>query len=150
VIVAGTRLAGKVDETSVGYVVTRFVHVWFLPLVPMSSWFVTDAGARPVPFSFKSALLGYVRSWAVALALGGTAGFLYLCTVYYGRFEIYLRGGTAVDESEVMSMAVTLAAVGVLAVLGVIAFVAARFLRRASPARCAELSRATGLSVAPL
>jgi hypothetical protein len=46
VIVAGTRLAGKVDVTAQGHVATRVVHVWFVPLIPLSSWFVTEAGGR--------------------------------------------------------------------------------------------------------
>lgn len=149
-IVAGTRLAGKVDQAQTGFVVTRFVHVWFVPLIPMSSWFVTDGGARPVPFSLKSAFVGYVRGWGVLAALGGFGGFVYLCTEYYSRFEVYLRGGTAVGEAEVVSMVITLAVLGLLAVLGGVAFVAMRFLSKASAARCAELSRLTGLNVVPL
>jgi len=150
VIVAGTRLCGKVDESQVGFVVTRFVHVWFVPLIPLSSWFVTAGGARPVPFSLKSAFVGYVRGWGVLAALGGFGGFVYLCTEYYGRFEIYFRGGTAVGEAEVVTMVIHLAVLGVLAVLGAVAFIAMRFLSKAGAARCAELSRTTGLNVVPL
>lgn len=149
-IVAGTRLAGKVDESQAGFVATRFVHVWWVPLIPMSSWFVTEGGARPVPFSLKSAFVGYVRGWGALAALGGSGVFVYLCTEYYGRFQIYFRGGTAVGEEEVLSLAITLVVVGLFAVLGAVAFVAMRFLSRASAARCAELSRVTGSSVVPL
>ncbi len=149
-IVAGTRLAGKVDESRTGFVATRFIHVWAVPLIPLSTWFVTEAGARPLPFSFKSMLVGYVRGWSVAAALGGTGGFLYLLTLYYGRFQIYYRGGTAVDETDVASMLITLAMLGLLVVLGVAGFLAMRFFSRASASRCAELSRATGLTLTPL
>lgn len=150
-IVAGTRLAGKVDQSSAGYVVTRFVHVWFVPLVPLSSWFVTEAGARSIPFSLKSAFVGYARGFGVVAALGGGGGFLYyLIFEFYDRFEIYQRGGASVTEDELVGHAVFLAVLGVLAVAGVAVFLLTRLLTRASVARCAELSRATGLNVTPL
>ena len=149
-IVAGTRLCGKVDDSGVGYVIARIVHVWLAALNPRSTGFVTAAGARPVPFSLKTALVGYVRGWGVLAALGGFGWFVYLCTEYYGRFEIYFRGGTAVGEAEVVTMVIHLAVLGVLAVLGAVAFIAMRFLSKAGAARCAELSRTTGLNVVPL
>lgn len=150
-IVAGTRLAGKVDQTRVGFVVTRFVHVWFVPLVPLSSWFVTEAGARAIPLSFRSVFAGYARGFGVVAALGGGAGFLYYALFeFYGRAEIYLRGGTAVTEAELVGRVVVLAALGVSAIFGVVVFLAARLLAKASPVRCTELSRVTGLGVTPL
>lgn len=150
-IVAGTRLAGKVDQSRAGFVVTRFVHVWFVPLVPLSSWFVTEAGARSIPFSLKSAFVGYARGFGVVAALGGGGGFLYyLIFEFYNRFEIYRRGGTAVTEEELVGHVVFLAVLGVLAVAGVIVFLLTRLFGKASAARCAELSRTTGLNVTPL
>ena len=63
-IVFGVRKYGRVDETPVGHVATRFVHVWFIPLVPLSSHFVVSEDGnsfqgKPMPLSGRSVFAGY-------------------------------------------------------------------------------------------
>lgn len=149
-IVGGTRLAGKVDENRAGFVVTRFVHIWFVPLIPLSSWFVTSAGMRSIPFSLKSVLAAYVRGFGVVAALGGLVGLVVFLLQFYGRLEIYLRGGTAVNQDEIVEGVIFIAVLAALSVGGAVAYLLTRFLNKASAARCAELSRVTGLDASPL
>lgn len=150
-IVYGTRMCGRVDETQVGHVATRFVHVWFVPLVPLGSFFVVGESAKPVPFSVRSVLIAYVRSFGVVATLLCGAFFLYFVFgSFWGDLEIYMNGGSAVTEEDIIADAVTLAVSGTIAVLGIVLFVATRFFRKASAARCVELTRVTGFQVSPL
>lgn len=150
-IVFGTRLCGKVDETRVGHVVTRFVHVWFVPIVPLSSWFVVGESGRPIPLSLRSIVAAYLRGFGVVAALGSGGFFLYhLIFRFFEHFQIYSRGGSAVTEDEIVADVILLAASGVVAVLGVVAYLLTLVFRKASAARCAELGQAVGLAVTPL
>ncbi|AKF09476.1 hypothetical protein [Sandaracinus amylolyticus] len=79
-IVYGTRMYGRVDEMPEGYVATQFVHIWFIPLVPISSMLVTDdsndRSVRGVKlgWSGKSILAAYLRAGGV-LATIACLGF---------------------------------------------------------------------------
>jgi hypothetical protein len=150
VIVGGLRLCGRVDETRAGYVVTRFFHIWFVPLVPLSSWFVSAAGTVPIPLSLRSLIAAYARGFAVVLSLGCTAGLIYMAFELFGDLQIYLRGGTAVTEAEIVESVVLVAALAVGALGGVVIYFATRWFRKASAARCAELARITRMPVTPL
>ena len=73
-VVWGTRNAGKVDQRDGQYALTRFAHVYWLPLIPTSSVWVTSEGiGHEMKFSVRSVLSGYARTWALVL---GTAGIL--------------------------------------------------------------------------
>lgn len=150
-IIGGTRLCGKVDETQAGYVTTQFFHLWLIPLVPLSSAFVSGGSGIKIPVSWRSVLAAYVRAFAVVLALGcaGAAAYL-LAFGFFSDLEIYLHGGTAVTQEEMVGAIVRLALLGVGVITGVVVFVVTRVFRKASAARCAELARLTGLPVAPL
>lgn len=151
-IVGGTRFCGRVDETRSGHVVTRFFHIWFVPLVPLSSWFVTGSGSVvKLPLSFRSILVAYVRAFGVLLALGCLAGLVYLLAFgFFGDLQIYLDGGAAVTEQEIIEQVVWMAVLGVGAFGGVVVYLATRFFRKANAARCGELGRLVGMPVAPL
>ncbi len=77
-IIYGHRHYGCTDEIEgLGHVQTRFVHIWFLPLIPFSSTFVVGEdgdGVRgvKVPLSFKSVFSVWTRTAAL---LGGIAAF---------------------------------------------------------------------------
>lgn len=149
-IVFGTRMCGSVDATSQGHVETRFVHVWFVPLVPLSSWFVVGESAKPIPMSWRSVIAAYARGFGIVAALGCGAFFLYfLLSSFLGDLQIYMNGGSAVTEDDLVADVVTLVASGVVAVGGVLAYLVTLLFRKASAARCAELSRLTGLVLAP-
>lgn len=72
VIIWGVRFAGKVDAVpKMGHVATRFFHLYYVPLIPVGTFLVTDErdddfSGLPLPFSPKSIFVGWLR----------TAGFL--------------------------------------------------------------------------
>jgi hypothetical protein len=78
VIVWGTTHAGKVDEVPGGmfHVVTRFGHVYYIPLIPTASYLVLDTTAdggfngAPIPLSFKSMLAGWLRGGSIVAIIG--------------------------------------------------------------------------------
>ena len=78
-IIYGWRLYGRTDEIpGVGHVATRFVHIWYVPIFPFGSVFVTgEAGGATqgvsVGFSLKSVLAVWTRTAMVLFALGGLA-----------------------------------------------------------------------------
>ena len=68
VIISGVRFAGKVDAVpKVGHVATRFFHLYYVPLIPVGTFLVTDErddefSGLPLPWSFKSILVGWLRT----------------------------------------------------------------------------------------
>ncbi len=77
IIVWGTKLYGKVDEIEgVGYVATQFGHLFWIPLIPLNSFFVTRDGRHefegtPIGLHGKSVLAGYGRVFSVLFILAG-------------------------------------------------------------------------------
>lgn len=67
-IVWGTKLYGKVDEIEgVGYVATQFGHLFWIPLIPYQSYFVTAKQGHQfegikLGLWSKSVLVGYLRA----------------------------------------------------------------------------------------
>jgi hypothetical protein len=75
-VYAGSKLAGKVDRVpGLFYVVTRFVHLWSIPLLPEASYLVLATPERGpprgvrIPLSWKSVLLTWLRVGAGGIAL---------------------------------------------------------------------------------
>ncbi len=81
VIIWGTTNAGKVDQVPGGlfHVVTRFGHVYYIPLIPTASYVVfeelADGGfnGSQIPLSFKSILAGWLRGGSIVTILGSIA-----------------------------------------------------------------------------
>lgn len=77
IVIWGSKLYGKVDEIEgVGYVATKFGHLFWIPLIPMGSYFVTEVRSHdfegtPIGLSMKSVLAGYARVAAILFFLGG-------------------------------------------------------------------------------
>lgn len=68
IVVYGTRLYGKVRRCGSSFLATRFVHIWYVPLIPIGTQLVLeelDDGYRgiPAPFSFRSMFAAYLRVW---------------------------------------------------------------------------------------
>ena len=64
----GTRLSGKIDSCAGSYVATRFFHIYYIPLIPLSSWLVLgEDRALPMPMQWRSVLAGYLRG-AISIA----------------------------------------------------------------------------------
>jgi hypothetical protein len=71
-IVYGRRAYGRVGVSGETFVLTEFVHLWFLPLFPTGSHLVLSRDATglcqnlPIPLSGVSVLAAYLRCWGVA------------------------------------------------------------------------------------
>jgi hypothetical protein len=70
-IVWGSQLYGKTDEVEgIGHVATRFGHLYYVPLIPMGSQFITghegdNYFGAPIPLSFKSIGIAWLRTISV-------------------------------------------------------------------------------------
>jgi hypothetical protein len=72
IVVHGIDRFGKVDEVDGEYLVTRFHHLFLLPLVPIGSEWITKRDGdtivgRVCRLSWKSVLAAYVRTWGVVM-----------------------------------------------------------------------------------
>jgi hypothetical protein len=85
VIIYGVRPYGTVDAHGGEYAQTSFFHIWFVPLIPTGSHWITGRSADgegstgySIDMYGKSVLAGYLRVWGPAIALGafvaGTGG----------------------------------------------------------------------------
>ncbi len=149
-IVAGVRYGGAVDRCVQGQTETQFVHVWFVPLIPLRTCFVMGKSAVRVPLSIKSIVVGYLRGWGFVSAVGCLIGFVACGIDFYNALDVFLRGGTAYSEQDVLFRGIILAMLGLGIVLGMAAFFLTRFFDKANARRCAELSRLTGRQLTPL
>ena len=77
IVVWGSKLYGKVDEIEgVGHVATQFGHLFWIPLLPMNSYFVTkqEGGhfeGTPLGLQAKSVMAGFARVFSVLFLLAG-------------------------------------------------------------------------------
>ncbi|MCA9234111.1 MAG: hypothetical protein KDA44_01475 [Planctomycetales bacterium] len=84
-VVWGSKLYGKVDEIEdVGFVATQFGHLFWIPLIPFNSYFVTRQESHhfegaPLGLQWKSVLVGYGRVFSALFFLAGLAA---LNTIY--------------------------------------------------------------------
>ncbi len=74
-IIHGTGMYGRIHACGGSYLGTRFVHLWYLPVVPISSHRVFpshDHGSFQgidVPLSWRSVMAAYLRIWGVIVML---------------------------------------------------------------------------------
>jgi hypothetical protein len=93
-IVFGHRHYGHTDEIEgMGHIQTRFLHVWYIPLIPFSSVFVVgedDDGLRgvKVPLSAKSVAFVWSRT---AIFLGGVGALVGGITASVGSIDAIQR-----------------------------------------------------------
>lgn len=69
ILVVGQRFAGSVERVGRARIVTEFLHVLWLPAVPIRSLLLLDRGARPIPMHVGSVVAGYGRTWGPVAAL---------------------------------------------------------------------------------
>jgi hypothetical protein len=75
VIIYGQRPYGRLHAYEGEYAHTQFMHIDFIPLFPVESYWITselDAGQRlgfPIKLHAKSVLATYLRFWAPCLAV---------------------------------------------------------------------------------
>ncbi|HEX5059164.1 MAG TPA: hypothetical protein VFV99_07375, partial [Kofleriaceae bacterium] len=71
VIIYGERRYGTVEAYGGEYAQTRFFHIWFVPLIPVGSHWMTSRNAGyTIGLHGKSVLAAYGRVWGPAIALG--------------------------------------------------------------------------------
>jgi hypothetical protein len=86
IVIYGTRFYGEVDSHGGQRQLTRFFHIYYVPLVPVGTLWVTRDAERgynghAVRMSGRSVLAGYARVWGPvaavgALIAGSVGGFL--------------------------------------------------------------------------
>jgi hypothetical protein len=85
IVIYGTRFYGEVDAYGGQRQLTKFFHIYYVPLVPVDTLWVTrdlerGYSGHPVQMSGRSVLAGYARVWgpvaAVGAALAGSIGGL--------------------------------------------------------------------------
>lgn len=85
IVIWGTRNAGKVDHREGQYALTRFAHVYWLPLFPVSAMWVTrDGYGHTMKMSGKSVVAAYARTWGVILGIAGFIGWIGLPAAIVG------------------------------------------------------------------
>jgi hypothetical protein len=102
-IVCGKRLFGKVDRCGPSCIATRFVHVYWIPLIPLGSHMVIAESGRqfqgiPVGLHWRSTLAGYLRTWgplALLWQIAALAGFGVICHVERGLWCALWTAGCA-------------------------------------------------------
>ncbi|HEX2689000.1 MAG TPA: hypothetical protein VHN14_20400 [Kofleriaceae bacterium] len=78
IVIYGTRFYGQVDSYGGQRQLTKFFHIYYVPLIPVETLWVTrelDQGysGHAVQMSGKSVLAGYARVWGPVAAIGAIA-----------------------------------------------------------------------------
>jgi hypothetical protein len=69
-VIYGQRRYGMVDAYGSECVQTMFLHVYYVPLIPMRSiWMTSTTAGFPIALDGKSVAAAYLRYWAPAVAL---------------------------------------------------------------------------------
>lgn len=75
----GSRAYGAVKKVGAVQVKTRFGHLWYLPLFPMTSFYVSDDDKFALELKgldWRSVAMAYVRVWAPVVAIGAAFGMV--------------------------------------------------------------------------
>jgi hypothetical protein len=137
VIVWGTTNAGKVDQVPGGmfHVVTRFGHVYYIPLIPTASYVVLQELAdgefhgSQIPLSFKSILAGWLRGGSIVAILGSI-----------------VAGAIAIFDKKPDTSGVLPAVIGCVAVVVLVLSYKLKYFTEASYERAKELAQHAGLN----
>jgi hypothetical protein len=78
IVIYGTRYYGEVDNHAGQRQLTKFLHIYYMPLVPVGTlWVVHDVDGQrrghAVQMSGRSVVAGYARVWGPVAALGALA-----------------------------------------------------------------------------
>lgn len=160
-LVFGTRHYGPVDRIEgVGRVLTRFIHIWFVPLVPIGSTFVvreTDDGVQgiDVGLNLRSVLVAWTRTACVvggfgALSLGLLSGLTTAIDGGKAGQKLLQKGPKGVTYAEAFdvagSLGFTVGAFVALLAAGLVFWGVGRLFRDATGARRAELMGRLGIA----
>jgi len=109
-IIYGTRMYGSYDAIDgLGVVSTRFIHIFWIPLIPIGTIFVTgedEDGYRGVdlPFSIKAAFATYVRTFALLMGVSTMFSVVMSCM---GLVTLVTAGAGMEALGAVLSMGVS-------------------------------------------
>jgi hypothetical protein len=140
IIIWGQQMFGKTDHVgNLFYVRTQFFHVWYIPLVPLTTYIVLAGSEQGTGFkgmqtsmSMKSVLFGWLRAACVIAAIVSLiAGFINLIS--------YL------DKNNTDDLALVFLCGGVLAGAVLLYWLTVHF-SKASYHRAVELASELGLS----
>lgn len=98
VIIWGQRMFGRVDRFAGSYVATRFFHLYYVPLIPLSSWLVLEEQLEgafrgvQVPLQGRSIGLAWLR-------VGAVVGGLVAALSYFPREQLGRATGAASQAS---------------------------------------------------
>jgi len=86
--VFGTKFFGRIQSVpGLFYVATKFFHLFFVPLIPLGTYFVFEDSAKhemkggrertstlvkPMPFSIKTVLMAWLRTALILVIIGST------------------------------------------------------------------------------
>ena len=75
IVIYGTRFYGEVDNLGGQRQLTKFFHIYWVPLVPVGTLWVTrdledGYGGHAVAMSGRSVVVGYARVWGFVVAIG--------------------------------------------------------------------------------
>ena len=147
-IIYGTRHFGAVDEVpGLGCVKTRFFHIWFIPLIPLGSAFLTkeEWGSNEgisVAFSLKSVFMAWFRTFLFFSALGLLAAeFDCLVRLSESLPAVLLKGNRARATLEQVGIGLGGGICAALSFIGVLItyWIAGRVFGKASAERRNEL-----------
>lgn len=76
-LITGQRMCGRVDHVpGTCYVATRFLHLYYVPLIPLSSWVIRQGteklsgfDGQQIRMSIKSVLFGWLQAYLVVFGL---------------------------------------------------------------------------------
>lgn len=75
IVIWGTRRVGKLDAREGQYALTRFAHVYWLPIFPVGAvWITRDGYGHSMKLSGRGVAAGYARTWGPLLGAVGVAG----------------------------------------------------------------------------
>jgi len=70
ILVYGFRNYGCIDKSADQYAVTEFVHLFFLPIVPIESlWMEGEESRHAIRLHGRSVVAGYLRVWGPLVAI---------------------------------------------------------------------------------
>jgi len=113
VIIWGQRMYGRVDRFAGSHVATRFFHLYYVPLIPLSSWLVLEEQTEgnfiglQLPLQWRSVLLAWLRVAAVLAAISG--GVHYLSADHLQQYE----GGSGMHPAQISAILAMAAAFAV-------------------------------------
>lgn len=77
VLIFGQTMCGRVDQVpGACYVATRFFHLYYIPLIPLSSWVIVQGSenssgfkGQQIPMSLKSVMFGWLQAYLIVFGL---------------------------------------------------------------------------------